>query len=222
LVLNIKLDEKTDEVYVEQNVFWKIKNEYEHYSKVLVEDEIGIFDEWAAVFIAEHLAFAYMLIANNTAMDKNLRLGLQHKVKGYALQALSAIEQLEQRAPCKENNDTMGLISLLKSYVFRNLYLAMTELGEDGAKEWLRKAMVEREALKNNYGKGTIDTQLYNTFCMEYYLSLVNFLAAREPEEIDEFETLMYKSEIRNYLNSVKKESAENAYLRQIAHWCDN
>ena len=219
LITNIKSDDETYEVYIDQNVFWKVKNDYVHYSKTVVDDDIGVFDEWANVFVFEHLTFAYMLFANNKSLPDEMRRDLYQKTKEYGMKAIECIGVLEQRAPCKGNNDEIGLVSLLKAYVYRNIFMAEQFLGEEDANEWLRKTLEERTSLKNNFGKGTIDTQLYNNFCMEYYLSLISYLTVKK--DIDKFEIYMYKNEMQEYLNSVKKENNANVYLRQIAVWCD-
>ena len=56
---------------------------------------------------------------------------------------------------------------------------------------------------------------------MEYYLALVNYLSYVGVEEIDEFELMMHRKEIREYLKAVKKDNVENPYLKQIANWCN-
>ncbi len=221
MVTNIKVDEKTSEVYIEKDVFWKVKKDYEHYKNAIVEDNLGVFDEWASLYVSEHMTFANMLIANNPAIDKAMSVKLYQKSGECAIETIENIERLEAQAPCKENNDSIGLISLFKAYVYRNLYLAKKVAGDrEEAMEWLKKTMIERESLKNNFDKGAIDTKLYNNFCMEYYLSLVNYLSDCDEGEIDDFELFMYKSEIESYLDAVKKERSENAFLGQIEHWC--
>ncbi len=219
LILSIKSDSEATEAYIDQSVFWKIKKEYEHYLDSLENDDTGIFDEWANTFINEQLCFAYNLIANNPGLDKNTRLNLYQKTIECAEKSLKAVEVLEQKTPCKENNDHVGLISLFKAYIYRNLYLAKREVEPEESSVWLKKTLKQREALKNTYSKGSIDTQLYNTFSMEYYLSLVNYLSSGIDESIDEFEIMMYKNEIKDYLSSVKKQNKQNAYLKQITRW---
>ncbi len=219
MVMNIKVKPNSD-VYIDEDVFWKFRNDYLHYGTLVTIDDIGVFDEWVSVFLAEHFAFAYMLIANNDEFDNNMKRKFNEKAKQHAFETIDAINSLEERTPSKENNDSIGLISLFKSYVYRNIYIALQNLGEDGADEWLEKTLAERKALRKNFGKGTIDTQLYNNFCMEYYLALVNYLESVDVSTIDEFELMMYRKEIRDYLNSVKKESQENPYLKQISNWC--
>ena len=220
MVMNIKV-RQDGEVYIDEETFWKFRNDYMHYGKLLTVDDIGVFDEWVSVFLAEHFAFAYMLIANNETFDETMVRKFNEKAKQHALETIDAIAFLEKRTPSKENNDSIGLISLFKSYVYRNLYIAIQNLNEDGAIEWLEKTLMERKSLRKNFGKGTIDTQLYNNFCMEYYLALVNYLDFVGEGEIDEFDLMMYRKEMTDYLNSVKKDSQENPYLKQIAKWCN-
>ncbi len=221
LVLNIKSDEKTSDVYIDQRTFWKVKKEYEYYLESLEADDTGIFNEWFTLFVNEQLCFAYNIFANNPEIDEKTVVTLKEKTIYYGFEAIEGIRRLEEQAPCRENNDHIGLISLLKAYVYRNLYLAKKRINQDDAIDWLKKTMKERKTLKNNYGKGTIDTQLYNTFLMEYYLSLVNYLSSAEIENISDFDIMMYKEEIKEYLILVKKQSKENLYVKQIAHWCE-
>jgi len=221
MVNNIKYNEELSEVYIDEEIFWESRSEYVHYAKNLVSDDLGIFDEWASVFIYEQLTFAYMLIANNHSFDLQSRLSFHKQSKDYALISLDMIHNLEKNTPSKENNDSIGLISLIKAYIYRNLYLSKKELKENDAGIWLKKTMEERKSLKNHFGRGAIDTQLYNNFCMEYYLSLVNYLTYDDlDEKINELEISFYKREINNYVESVKKNTAQNIYLKQIMHWC--
>lgn len=222
LVLNIKCDSKTSDVYIDQRIFWKSKKEYEYYLEALENDDTGVFNEWFTVFVKEHLCFTYILFSNNAQLDEKTVATLCDKTILYGNETIESIECLEEQAPCKENNDHVGLISLLKAYIYRNLYLAKNKLNEDDATIWLKKTMKERKSLKNNYGKGTIDTQLYNTFLMEYYLSLVNYLSGADEGTVSDFDVMMYKEEIREYLSLVKKQSKENVYIKQITHWSED
>lgn len=217
LVSNVKNDSVTSDVYIDQNVFWKFKNDYKHYSEQITDDDTGIFDEWANVFIHDHLAYGHVLFASNPEISDDLRRSLHKMSNEYATECLTCIGILEQRAPCKENNDETGLISLIKSYAYCNIYLSKHFLKEVDENDYLIKTLKERESLKNNYIIGSIDTQLYNNFCMQYYLALISYLTYNK---VDEFELLMYKNEISEYLNSVKKDKNENAYIKQISQWC--
>ena len=221
LVLNIKSDSQTSEVYIDQKLFWETKKEYEYYLESLETDNTGIFNEWFLLFVKEQLCFTYNLFANNPQLDEKSVVSICKKTVEYGYESIEIIDRLEEQTPCKENNDHIGLISLLKAYVYRNVFLAKKQLGEEDANDWLKKTMKERKSLKNNYGKGTIDTQLYNTFLMEYYLSLVNYLSCTSEESVSDFDVMMYKDEVREYLSSVKKQNKENVYIKLITHWCN-
>lgn len=57
---------------------------------------------------------------------------------------------------------------------------------------------------------------------MEYYLLLISYLDAHEKDgTLGQFEVLMYKGEISDYLASARKSDNETAYLHQIQHWCE-
>lgn len=220
LVTNIKFNESNNDVYIEQKVFWEFRNAYISYDDAIVDDNMGIFDEWAKVFIYEHLTFAYMLFAKNDSITKEMKTSLYENSRKSALKAIDYIKILETVAPCKENNDENGLISLLKAYVYRNLFLSLDYMGDPEAINWLKLTLKERSSLKNHFSGGSIDTQLYNNFCMEYYLSLVNYLTSAK--DIDPFEVEMYKSEMREYINSVMADNNENVYLKQMSRWCES
>ena len=219
MVTNIRYNETTNEVYIDQNIFWNFKNEYTNYIDSIVDDDMGVFDEWIRVFVYEHLNFAYMLFGQNYTINEQMKSAMFSKSKEYALKTIEFIEDLEVKAPCIENNDEIGLVSLLKAYVYRNLFVVKSYLKDDDAVKWLKLTLKERTSLKNNFSNGTIDTQLYNNFCMEYYLSLYNLLST--DEDIDPFDLEMYKAEMRDYIKSVMKNNNENIFLKQMLHWCE-
>ena len=124
LCLNIKEDATTTNIYIEQDVFWKFKNDYKHYSGRVFDDDIGTFDEWANVFIYENLAFGHVLFANNPNIEESLKEKLFKDGDMYASKCLDSVETLEQKTPCKENNDETGLVSLFKAYAYWTIYLS--------------------------------------------------------------------------------------------------
>ena len=159
-----------------------------------------------------------MLIANNASLDNEMRESFYRKTVEYGYKTLDAIETLEHVAPCKENNDSDGILSLIRSYAYRNIFVSKQFIGDSDAGEWLKKSLSEREKLKNNFIGGTIDTQLYNTFCMEYYLALVNYFNYTK-DEIDEFEKYMMRKDIERYLDSIVNNQSRNAFITQIEAW---
>lgn len=221
LSLSIKEYEDSHEVYIEENDFFTFKKAYEHYLKSIESDDFGIFDEWATVFVNQHLNFGYMIFGNNTALDHETRTMVYKKCVEYAEKTIESIAQLEKVTPSKENHDDRGILALLRAYVYRNLYVAKKFLQEEDALKCLKISVEQREYLKNNYGKGSIDTQIYSNFCMEYYLALVNYIDDSDSSDMDPFDIMMYKKEINEYIQSVKKYSKETAYLHKIQAWCD-
>lgn len=220
MLLAIEEDDDSD-VFIDEKTFWKFKKAYTHYIESVKDDEFGIFDEWAKVFLVEHMAFGHMLFANNGSLSPELRRKAYMESKRYGLEALECIRVLETVTPHKENHDDKGIISLFRAYIYRNLFISKSYLGEEDAIDFLKDTIRERENLKNTYSRGSIDTQLYNTFCMEYYLSLISYLDSEEAKDLDEFEIMMYKTEIKEYLQSVHNDSSETAYLHRIQKWCE-
>ena len=213
MVLNIKLREDS-EFYIDRTTFRNFRDKYREYRDEVVDDDMGTFDEWANVFLSEHLAYAYSLYAmcpdlNEEGKKKNFELG-----KLMALRTIKDIEVLEAAAPIRDNNDHKGILSLFYAYVYRNLFLCEKELGNK--KEmlgWLEKTRKERTSLRNNFEAGSIDTQLFENFEMEYYLCLIESLTYAEDLELDEDDIEDYKDEIARF---VEESTRRNDYSRYV------
>ena len=161
MILNIQLRED-GEFYIDRSTFRQFRDKYKGFREEIIKDDMGTFDEWANVFISEHITYAYSLYAmnpehNEEAMKKNFEKCIE-----CAERTLEDLKTLEQSAPVRDNNDHKGILSLFYSYVYRNLFLSCKNLNdEEGALKWLEKTKKERTALKNNFEIGSIDTQLY-------------------------------------------------------------
>lgn len=215
LINNIKsYDDGTP--YIEKNVFVKFKSDYEAYKSKDIDNDIGVFDEWANLFIKEHLNYGYSLFANNKEIPESLKTSSLKYCHKYAEESLEAIEKLDSVMPLSESNDDIGIISLLRSYIYRNLYLSGKQLGYDDWHEWLQLSTKERMNLKKTFESGSIDSQLFETFSMEYYLALLEFLEYGEYFNIDEFDKMMYLEEIEEYLAHVKTETNVKSYILYI------
>ena len=221
LLFNIKEYEDTHEVYIDEDTFFEFKKTYNHYLKIVRDDELGIFDEWAKMYINQHLNFAYMLFGNNQGLEQEIREKAYSSSIKYGEIAFECIKALEEMKSSKENHDDRGILALFRAYVTRNMYVCKKYIGDADAVSWLKVSVDEREYLKNNYGNGTIDSQIFNTFCMEYYLALISYIDEVEETEMDEFDVIMHKKKIREYLQTVEKKSKKTSYLQQLRTWVD-
>ncbi|MBR5750661.1 MAG: hypothetical protein IKX82_03330, partial [Bacilli bacterium] len=82
---------------------------------------------------------------------------------------------------------------------------------KEEAKEWLSKTVKVRSKLRKTF-EGIIDTQIQNTFCMEYYLAIIDYYCY-----MDAFDKKHNLNSMKTYLDEVSKDKKENAYLRRIA-----
>ena len=82
---------------------------------------------------------------------------------------------------------------------------------KEEAKDWLYKTYKERSKLKNNF-EGIIDTQIQNTFLMEYYLAIIDYY-----NYMDSLNKKYNLNSMKAYLDEMSKDKKENAYLRRIA-----
>lgn len=175
----------------------------------------GIFASWAKVFIYEQLAFACMLYANGL-VKKEERDQWVNECREYALKTIAQIEILESKGVSDGNsNDGIGILALFKAYVFRNMYLVKKYFEEDGANEYLYASFQERNNMKMNFERGSIDTKLYNTFNMEYYLALTEYLSLDENKAYKS----LYMEDMKNALDSIESERDLNVYWGQIKRW---
>ena len=206
-------------VYIDEDVFGKIRRDYMGYLENLGNDDVGMFDDWARAFIYDHLKFLHYLFANNPELEEEEKRYMFSTAKDYALKALECISKLENDPIDKQTHDSTGILSLMKSYAYWVLFFAEVGLGNDGT-EWMQKTIKVRSGLKKTFEKGTIDTQIYNYFCMEYYLAVIKYLPLAK--DIQPYERRTYKKEINEYLESVKEQDNKNAYIKQIELWYKN
>lgn len=205
------------EFYLERSAFRRFRDNYIQYRDEIVSDDLGTFDEWANVFLSEHLAYAYSLYAWNPELsEENARKNME-KSRYWAQTSMDDIARLEQSAPIRDNYDHKGILSLFRAYIFRNQFIACKFLGEKEEEiKWLMLTKKERTALKNNFEIGSIDSQLYDNFSMEYYLTLIEYLGYAERLGLDEDDVEDYKDEIANYLKESKVQSDHSKYVERI------
>jgi hypothetical protein len=218
MIMNIQMRED-GEFYIDRVTFHKFRDNYRTYIDEIVDDDMGTFDEWANVFLAEHIGYAYGLYAFNPELsEENVKKNME-KSMYWAKKTLENIEVLNAAAPIRDNNDHKGIISLFCAYAYRNLYMSCKVLGnEDEAIKWLNKTKKERAALKNNFEVGSIDSQLYDNFAMEYYLTLVEYLNYGKKLGLDDDEIEDYMKEIEKYLRESKRITEHSKYVERIEY----
>lgn len=204
------------DAYIDKSTFVKFKRDYETFLKLLVVDETGTFDNWARIFIYNHMSYGYNLFANNTEVDEAVRTAAYEHALEATYKTDEAIAELSAIAPIKETNDDVGLISLIRAYVYRNAFLCSCRLGKEDALSWLEKTMEERVGLKQNFEIGTIDSQLYANFAMEYYLARLEYLENAEALGLDPFDCSIYMEEIETYIAEHKEKTNETDYFNKI------
>lgn len=206
-----------DAVYITDESFRSYFTVCKNMLSEIKSDESGTFDEWAKVMLAENLSYISFLYASNPQISSNLRNQLLNKVIDYAKQGLIFIDVLEKVAPCIENNDNIGLISLFKAYLYRHLFNSHRMINSDEAEKWLSLSLKERQSLLQIFDTNSVDTKIYNNLEMEYYLILSEYIDYQQKDNIDEFEYMMYINEIDNFITKYQAEQNVHAYINKIS-----
>ena len=207
-----------DAVYITDESFRSYFTVCKNMLSEIKSDESGTFDEWAKLMLAENLSYISFLYASNPQIPSNLRNQLLNKVIDYAKQGLIFIDVLEKVAPCIENNDNIGLISLFKAYLYRHLFNSHRMINSDEAEKWLSLSLKERQSLLQIFDTNSVDTKIYNNLEMEYYLILSEYIDYQQKDNIDEFEYMMYINEIDNFITKYQAEHNVHAYINKISH----
>lgn len=203
--------------YIDRSVFRHFKDCYVQYRNEIREDDTGTFYEWAKVFISEQLSYAYGLYSENPELTEEKALANVVKCKEWAETSLDDFAVLEKSAPIRDNNDHKGILSLLYSYMYRNLFLCYKALGDSEKElEYLKKTKKERTSLKTLFEPGTIDSMLADNFAMEYYLTLVEYLYYADKLGLDEDEIQDYEDEIRDFVIATKRQNDRSRYVDRI------
>ena len=141
---------------------------------------------------------------------------LYKKVKGYGEKCLDYIEDLERIAPCRENNDDVGLVAMFKAYIYRHLYMAARYEGDEDCERLLDKTIQETKLLIRNFDNSSVDTKIYGNFEMEYYVNLLEWMTYKGKESVDEFDYMMYLSEVDSYISKLSQKENRHAFIRKI------
>lgn len=216
LEIQTKLVSDDDAVYINESDFRGYFAKMKDILNDIAEDDSGTFDEWARVIAAENLAYVCTLYASNPKIDEKMRTFLYKKVKEYGTRGLNYITDLERIAPCVENNDNVGLIAMFRAYIYRHLFLVAKFEQDKNSEIWLNKTIQETRLLIRNFDNSSIDTKIYNNFEMEYFVNLLEWMIFKGKDNIDEFDHMMYISEIDNFISKISETGNVHAYIKKI------
>lgn len=218
LEIQVGLVTENETTYLPDDVFRRYFGACKDMVEDIQDDDSGTFDEWAKVFAAENLAYACSLYALNPHILSNDELMEQLCLKTiqYGERCIQFIDKLENGTPIRENNDSIGLIAVFKSYIYRHLFIACEKAQPENAEKWLNLSIRERKSLLRTFDNNSIDSKLYNNFEMEYYLNLVEYLSYMDKSKIDRFDYMMYLNDLDSFISHLSQSNAMNAYITKI------
>lgn len=211
-----------DTVYISDETFRSYFSSCKNLLQEIPDDDSGTFDEWAKLILSENLAYICFLYASNPRISESLKKQLYQKVIDYSLQGVHFVEILESVAPCIENNDNVGLVSLFKAYLYRHLFNSHRNLESSEAEKWLKLSLNERQSLLRIFDINSVDTKIYYNFEMEYYLLLSEYIDFIKKSNIDEFEYMMYLGEIDSFISKYTHGTDIHAYIQKISFYRQN
>lgn len=206
-----------DIVYIDSDIFRSYFNVCKNMLQEINEDSFGSFNDWAKLILSENLAFVCTLYASNPDTPENLKQQLYRKSIEYAEIGITYINKLEHSTACKENNDNVGLVSLFKAFLYRHLFNSYRVIDFDKAEKWIKLSLKERQSLLNIFDVNSVDTKIYNNFEIQYYVNLSEYIDYIKPDNIDEFEYMMYINDIDNFISKYQSERNVHAYIHKIS-----
>lgn len=213
----IKIDDKNI-AFIDKATYRKVKEKFESIELDIVDDNTGIFDEWAKVFTCDYMVFATDLFLGNSELTQERKNRVAKKTIELADECIARIEKLQSVAPIIENNDHIGILSLFKSYIYEHKFIAYDSLGEDEAVEWLKKTKREKSSLRKHFDYGTIDSHLSENLDMEYNLTLIKYLSYSKNLNLDEEEIEECVEEIGDFLAKTQNRTSNNKFMEKIAN----
>lgn len=215
LVLNIKNGENGT-LYIDKPTYHRFKEHYDALNGELKDDPEGIYDNWAMLFLCNHMTYGNSLYSNCPELTDERRRKIAQRVCDWTEKCVIYADLLKKSAPVVENNDHIGILSFMLAYTYRNRFLAEKLLGNPDFLKWLELTRKERVSLKKHFGYGSIDTHLSENIDMEYYLNLIEYLSFAEELDLDEDDVEIYLDEIKSYLEREKNKTDRCKYLERI------
>ena len=215
LVLNVRNGDNGT-LYIDKPTYHAFKAQYDALASELEDDPEGIFDNWAMLFLCNHMTYGNSLYTNCPDLTPDRRKKIAQRVCDWADKCDVCAKQLKENAPLVENNDHIGILSFMLAYDYRNRFLAEHILGSPDYLKWLELTRKERISLKKHFGYGSIDTHLSANIDMEYYLNLIEYLSFADELDLDEDDVEVYLDEIKGYLDREKNKTDQSKYIERI------
>lgn len=206
-------------LYIDDDTYFETKKHYDSLKRKTSDEHIGVFYDWARIFVSNHICYSNSLYAHCPDLDIEDKQDISMDTLKWADISLQYIDILKSSEQTKKNNDHKGFLSLVTAYVERNKFLAYCILGEEKKSlDCLDKSIAERMALKESFAYSSINTLLIENLDMEYYLTLTEYLTFAEKLDLSRAEKKMYLSDIKKYLQKLKDAQSRSRYIEKIEY----
>ncbi|MFA5449246.1 MAG: TIR domain-containing protein [Clostridia bacterium] len=190
---SLRLFEQTkregDNLLISMIDYYNLEKDYRKALEGLNQIYASEFKTFAELMIKEHLTYLYILVLENPEV---LQLGLEKNIidKNLVLlgESLTLCDKMLEEETDK--GKSFEFITLFKCYIHRNCYITLERLklynndvDEHKILYHVQASFEERRELLNSYRNKNIDSNLYDNFQMEYYLSLSEYLKYAEGED---------------------------------------
>lgn len=218
LVSNIKPAD-SGVLYIDDDTYFETKKHYDLLRLKTSDEHIGVFYDWARIFLANQICYCNSLYSLCPDLDEEDKQDFSLETIKWADISLKNIGILKASEQTRKNNDHKGFLSLITAYVERNKFLALALLGEEEKSlQCLNNSISERMALKESFAYSSINTLLVENLNMEYYLTLTEYLTFAEKLNISRTEKKIYLTDIKKYLQKIKDTQARSRYIEKIEY----
>ncbi len=225
-----KLQKEEDgDVFIDYDTFGDFCDVCESIIAKSENDPVGDYYLWLELFTYEFWNYAYLLLASNNSEEEDDRREYMINSVKMSKEAFDRIEKIISSGYEADIRDKDGLIALMQSYMYRNQFLIMRDLDEEGKKYladnnyientdllyWLEKAFETRKEMVTNF-KGCIDSAIYDHISMEYYLIACEYMKYA-PDVLPKDQKRRIDRGVETFVKSQKQKKEENfVYVTQI------
>lgn len=235
-VNSVKLYKKVrftgDEQYIMLDDFYEIRDEYEDILNLLYDMDEGEVKVMLKALIYGFIVYLYLLVLNGKELESDKRAEYCKRLLGFAKQTEKYINEFCDAAP--EQNKQF--CELLRSYIYRNMFCALTMLenleskgdvprtqASDERKEIilenLKNSLEQRRRLYSFYKDGTASITFINNIEMEYFLALAEF-RLYDADAVSREES---RKRLSRYVQKVERYAAEKRiFTEKIKRYIEN